>query len=223
MKIVVIILWIIIQNLLVDDSNLNNAFANTKRFMLEALDNEGGSNITNPIKYGSKITRSYYSRYMIPRETGEIGLEQKTPSNSNNLTLIVTDGTENNKSAGQQIMYGSPLYITASNGSYLRVDTAQWLAYGDLDVKSKFKIYDRFGQGDRINWARQGEVRSSSVSQQNPAYMAIDGNQNTYSESTTTEGMNTWFEVVLPRNIYIKDIVIRNKNSPTRDELGYLI
>ena len=65
-----------------------------------------------------------------------------------------------------------------------------------------------------MDWGRRGETSQSSVYQNYNAYFAVDGKLLTYNQ--TQQELNAWWQVTLPKDIYIDRVIINN--IPNKDD-----
>jgi len=180
----------------------------------------GVNNNTNPIKYGDKILiRSTYiynyiginpstnSGYVIPSSTRDIWVEMEILS------------TDTSGKSGQYINYGDHIYLKTASSTYLRIMEDNSVQHSTTqDSKCLMMIYDGWGQGVNMDWGRRGTAYQSSISGNYIANNAIDGNIQTYNH--TQNDNNAWWEVKLPKDIYITEIKITNRKDCCQDRLS---
>jgi hypothetical protein len=119
---------------------------------------------------------------------------------------------------GNEVHYGDMLMIKTWK-SYIHVSRTTDLIQSDSKaITRNFYIYDRFGQGLNIDWARRGTTAQSSISNSLFSQFAIDGNMLTFSSTNKEE--KPWWEVSLPKDVIISRIVISNVNDPNQSQLS---
>ena len=181
----------------------------------------GINNNNNPLMYGDKI---------ILRSTYQLGYIGINPS-SDDQSVIVTNNrdewtqlqlvsTDPSAKGGQIVKYGDQLYLKTNKTppTYLAVrDDGVIIQSTSQDNKSLFTITDRYGQGNLIDWARRGTATQSSIYGNFLPNNAIDGNLLTFNH--TQNDNNSWWQVTLPRDIYINKINITNRHDCCQDRL----
>ena len=181
----------------------------------------GINNNNNPVMYGDKI---------LFRSTYRLGYLGINPS-SNDQSVIVTPNrnewaqfqlvsTDPSAKGGQAIKYGDQLYLKTNRtpAAYIGVvENGNVIQSTVQNTKSLFTIYDRYGQGTLIDWARRGTATQSSIYANFLPNNAIDGNLLSFNH--TQNDNNSWWQVTLPRDIYIDKINITNRHDCCQNRL----
>lgn len=181
------------------------------------------SNNSNPVMYDDKIMlRSTYRISYIginpsaPIQSGAIA----TNTRNEWSTFQVVSGDASAK-GGQTVKYGDQIYLRTNKNpaTYLSsLENGIIIQSTAQDNKSLFMITDRYGQGSIIDWARRGTATQSSTYENFGANNAIDSNARTYNH--TQSDNNAWWQVTLPRDIYINKIDILNRQDFAREKLS---
>ncbi len=194
----------------------------TWEFMILEDPNEvalGFNNNNNPLKYGDKI--------MI-RSTYKVGYFGINPS-GNDQTVSSTAtrnewaqfqliSTDTSAKGGQTVKYGDQLYLKSNKGTFISVgDDSQVRHLSTQDNKALLVITDRYGQGGIIDWARRGTATQSSIYGNFLPNNSIDGNILTFGHTQNDD--NSWWQVMLPRDVYINTINIVNRRDCCQDRL----
>ena len=134
-------------------------------FVLEDPNEPSGAGNSNPIRYGDKVMfRSHFSRYLFPvgnEDSGNVMYKSRVENEDDKKLIVKVESSEPGMS--DLVTYGSRLYLKTVNNSYLRALQNNNIGHGPKDNKAKFTIYDKFGQGVLIDWARRGEASQSSM------------------------------------------------------------
>jgi hypothetical protein len=180
----------------------------------------GFGNNNNPLRNGDKILirSSYKISYMSipPNDTRQQVMSSDSRGDLSQFQ-IVSSGT--GAKQGDTIKFGDSFYLKTSNGSFLTVDDNGLLKYNSVQSnKSLLTIYDRFGQGRMINWARRGTATHSSNYENFIPNNAIDGNPLTFNHTQADRG--AWWQLTLPREIMIDRIELFNRRDCCQDRLS---
>jgi hypothetical protein len=178
---------------------------------------------TAEVKYGSPI----YLK-TVHLENGTF-LPTYVSANVNNSVYMSTDRKTQQiltlESArglqDSEVHYGDMLLIKTwkKDMSYIHVSrTTDLIQSNSKAITRNFYIYDRFGQGLNVDWARRGTTAQSSTNDNLFSQFAIDGNMLTFS--STNKEQKPWWEVSLPKDVIISRIVITNVNDPNQSQLS---
>jgi hypothetical protein len=178
---------------------------------------------TAPVKYGSPINlktvhlqnETFLPTYVAAWDNDSINMTTNKLS-WETLTLESARGLQNS-----EVHYGDMLMIKTwkKDMSYIHVSrTTDLIQSNSKAITRNFYIYDRFGQGLNIDWARRGTTAQSSTSNSLFSQFAIDGNMLTFSSTNKEE--KPWWEVSLPKDVIISRIVISNVNDPNQSQLS---
>lgn len=184
---------------------------------------QGFSNNSNPIMYGDKI---------ILRSTYRISYIGINPNSSPQTSVIATNDRSGWSTfqvisgdaaakGGQSVKYGDQIYLKTSKepATYLSAqDNGIMTQSSSQDNKSLIVITDKYGQGAVVNWARRGTSTQSSNYGNFGANNAIDSNNMTFNHTQSED--NAWWQVTLPRDIYITKINILNRQDCCKDRLS---
>lgn len=189
-------------------------------FMIVDARDPGDIGNTSTIKYGAPV----YLR-TVQNKDGNFMPTYVAPNKDNNIYMSTQrydgDATKNEQQLifesarglqDSEIYYGDMIMIKSWKKNYIHVSRNDDLVLQDSAAATRnFYVYDRFGQGKNVEWARRGTTRQSSINNNLFSQFAIDGNLLTYS--STAKETNPWWEVTLPKDVLISNIAITNPNT----------
>jgi hypothetical protein len=175
---------------------------------------------TGAIKYGSPVFLKTVNYTNMPTYIA--------PDKDNNVYISTIRGSQQqvvfNSATGLQdseIHYGDMIIIKTwkPDMSYIHVSRTNDIILSDSTaVTRNFYVYDRFGQGRNMDWARRGTTSQSGTNNNLFSQFAIDGNMLTFSSTTKSE--KPWWEVTLPNDVIISRITISNPNDTNQTQLS---
>lgn len=186
-----------------------------EHFVIEDSRDPSGPGNRGPVKYGDTVyIRTWRNTWISPRDDGNI-LQHERGS----WEKMVIESPDVAGTNGSEIQYGDMFYLKTWRKTYVSIPESSDNAV-QLQAKDKtciFRIYDRYGQGQNVDWARRGSASQSSGYGQYPAVNAIDGNFMTFSHTQNQQG--AWWQVRLPKEVYIDKIVIKNRKDCCQDRI----
>jgi hypothetical protein len=178
---------------------------------------------TAPVKYGAPIflktvhlqNNTFLPTYVTAWDNNNVYMTTNRLS-WETLTLESARGLQDS-----EVHYGDMLLLKTwkKDMSYIHVSrTTDVVLSNSNAITRNFYIYDRFGQGLNVDWARRGTTAQSSTNNNLFSQFAIDGNMLTFS--STNKEQKPWWEVSLPKDVIISRIVISNVNDPNQSQLS---
>jgi hypothetical protein len=164
---------------------------------------------STPVRFGDKVyLRSWKVNWVSAQEDGSVKEGTRGPWES--LTI---ESADPQYQAGLPVPYGAHIYLKTWRGTYLSSpnNSANFVQVPKPDSTCLLTIYDRYGQGQEIDWASRGTASQSSTYEQYLASNAIDGNPMSFSH--TQEEQGAWWRVELPRDVRIDRIQIVNRKD----------
>ena len=184
---------------------------------------------TSPVKYGSPVYLrtvnlqdiTFLPTYIAPNKDNNVYMsseryEGDPKKSEQQLIFESASGLQDS-----EIEYGDMVIIKTwrKDMKYIHVSRTNDIVLSNSSaITRNFYMYDRFGQGRNIDWARKGTTKQSSTSNNLFSQFAIDGNILTFSSTSKQE--KPWWEVTLPKDIIISKIVISNTNDSTYIQLS---
>jgi hypothetical protein len=184
---------------------------------------------TGPVKYGSPVflrtinlqDGTFLPTYISPNTDNNVYMSAQRydgdPKKSEQLLIFESvSGLQDS-----DIQYGDMAIIKTwrKDMKYIHVSRANDIILSDSSaITRNFYIYDRFGQGKNMDWARRGTTAQSSTNNNLFSQFAIDGNMLTFS--STAKGEKPWWEVTLPNDVIISRITISNTNDVNQIQLS---
>jgi hypothetical protein len=184
---------------------------------------------TSTVKYGSPVflrtvnlqDETFLPTYISPNKDNNVYMSAQRyegdPKKSEQILIFESaSGLQDS-----EIEYGDMIIIKTwrTDMKYIHVSRANDIILSDSSaITRNFYMYDRFGQGRNIDWARKGTTIQSSTNNNLYSQFAIDGNILTFSSTSKQE--KPWWEVILPKDIIISKIVISNTNDSTHVQLS---
>ncbi len=182
---------------------------------------------TNPIKYGASVylksvlymNGNYIPTYVAPNKDNNVYMSTQRfdGDESKAEQQIIIESAKGLQDS--EIYYGDMIMLKSWKKNYLHVSRNDDLILSDsASTTRQFYVYDRFGQGKNVEWARRGTTRQSSTNTNLFSQFAIDGNNLTFS--STTKENNPWWEITLPKDILISSIMIANPTDTNQVQLS---
>ena len=180
---------------------------------------------TAPIKYGAPIflktvhlqNTTFLPTYVAPNANNSVYMSTNRQEGSQQLLVLESArGLQDS-----EVHYGDMLLLKTwkKDMSYIHVSRMSNIVLSNsASITRNFYIYDRFGQGLNVDWARRGTTVQSSTSNNLFSQFAIDGNMLTFS--STNKEQKPWWEVSLPKDVIISRIVLSNVNDPNQSQLS---
>lgn len=180
---------------------------------------------TAPVKYGVPIylktvnlqNNTFLPTYVAPNANNNVYMSTNRAEGSHQLLVLESArGLQDS-----EVHYGDMLLLKTwkKDMSYIHVSrTTDVVLSNSTAITRNFYIYDRFGQGLNVDWARRGTTAQSSTSNNLFSQFAIDGNMLTFS--STNKEQKPWWEVSLPKDVIISRIVLSNVNDPNQSQLS---
>jgi hypothetical protein len=214
-----------LSNSLVNPEDISSNMTATQFLIVDAQD-QGDIGNTSPVKYGAPIyLRSIYlsdknlPTYVAPNKDNNIYLSTQRfdgdlEKAQQQLVIESAKGLQDS-----EVKYGDMILIKTWKNNYIHISKTNELVLMDNNTTSRnFYIYDKFGQGSNLEWARRGTTKQSSTNNNLFSNLAVDGNILTFS--STSKELNPWWEVVLPKDILISDIYVSNINDMSQSQLS---
>ncbi len=178
-------------------------------FIFEDPSQPAGPGNANPIAYNSSVClMASNGQYVAAADNGNAILQD---NRSDGRCVFIIEG--DNLTSTNDIKYGDTLYLSnkASNASglYLTCNDDGTVVAASKSATSHLSVQDKYGQGVNVNWARLGKASQSSTYQNYDAYYAIDGKL--LSFNNTNSELNPWWEIMLPKEVYLDRIIIKNR------------
>lgn len=216
---------LVLSQSLMNPEDISSSMMATQFLIVDANDN-GDIGNTSAVKYGAPIYLKsiFVSDNNLPTYIA--------PSKDNNIYLSTQRFDGDADRAQQQLIiesakglqdteikYGDMINIKTWKNNYIHISKTNDIVIMDNNTTSRnFYVYDRFGQGSNVDWARRGSTRQSTTNNNLYSNFAIDGNILTFS--STTKEQSPWWEVILPKDILISDIYITNTNDSSQMPLS---
>ena len=199
-----------------DPSEMPSEWIGEHYIIEDANDPKPGPNSNNIVRFGDSIyLRTWrYTTYVSPGSDGKV--DQRGRGGWEKLVLESPDVSGKNNNP---VQFGDMFYLKTWRNTYLSLPQ-------DVDIVTQaqnkdntciFRVFDHYGQGVDVDWARRGTATQSSNYGQFPPANAIDGNFMTFSH--TQEEQSAWWQVRLPKEVYIEKIVIKNRKDCCQDRL----
>lgn len=184
-------------------------------FILEDPANPAGPGNANPVLYGSTISLvAFNGQYVAAADSGSVILQD---NRADGRCVFTVEG--DNINATSSIRYGDAMYLKSTaadaTGVYITAKDDGTIVTSTKGPDSHLSVQDKYGQGLNVNWAKLGRATQSSTYQNYNAYYAVDGKLLTFS-STNSE-LNPWWEIALPKEIYVDRIIVKNRANVSDD------
>lgn len=187
-----------------------------EHFIIEdANDPKAGSNSGNIVRFGDSVYLKGWSyTWVSPGSDGKVNQRERASWEKLVLESPDISGKNNNP-----VQFGDMFYLKTWRNTYISVpqDNDIVTQAQNKDNTCIFRVFDNYGQGLDVDWARRGTATQSSNYGQFPAANAIDGNFMTFNH--TQEEQSAWWQVRLPKEVYIDKIVIKNRKDCCQDRL----
>lgn len=179
----------------------------------------GLNGATTVIKSGDSIMVRTWNLLYFEILNGKLTLN----SNKAQATVFIISNT-NPTTNTNFISYGDSITLHSGN-QYINIPSAgglysQTSFSTSVDAISTFIIYDRYGNGLDVNWARQGIATMSSTSSitTNTAISAINGSITDFTLSAYEA--SPWWQLTLPQDIFIEKFMMSNRQDAYQDRLS---
>lgn len=184
-------------------------------FILEDPATPAGPGNANPVLFGSSVSIvAMNGQYIAAADNGSVILQD---NRADGRCVFTVEG--DNITATSSIRYGDAMYLKSTaadaTGVYITAKDDGSNVTSAKGPDSHFSVQDKYGQGLNVNWAKLGRATQSSTYQSYNAYYAVDGKLLTFS-STNSE-MNPWWEIALPKEIYLDRIIVKNRTNVSDD------
>jgi len=188
-----------------------------ERFVLEDARDPRGPGNRNPLKMGDKIyLRNYNNTYLRAENDGSVSVSDKRDG----WAIFTVVGSDVQNSNNDAATYGQFIYLKTWKNMFVSFGSEDPLAVQTpkREQHAVITIYDEYGQGNVVDWARRGVARQSTTYLNFPAFNAIDGNPLSFSH--TQEQSGAWWEIKLPREVLINRIRILNRHDCCQERLS---
>ena len=175
------------------------------------IQNSLAPNNTGPVMYSDKIQLLTWEFDYLSSDDIKYMYTVGPVTSPNTLFEFVN--IENND-ATDVIKYGDNVLIKSANSNYLSASIGNnnnIVQIKTPDISSRIIITDKYGHGTIVDWAKHGVATQSTSLIGAAASSAIDGNINSFSE--TTREKTPWWQVKLPKDIYVTTIHIGNRRG----------
>ncbi len=214
-----------LSNSLITSEDINSNM-NTVHYMIIDARDPGDIGNTSPIKFGAPvylrtvhlIDGKFIPTYVSPNKDNNIYMStQRYDGDANKAEQqIILESAKGLQDS--EIYYGDMIIMKTWKKNFIHVSRNDDLILQDSTSSTRnFYIYDRFGQGRNVEWARRGTTRQSSTKDNLFSQFAIDGNLLTFS--STSKETNPWWEVILPKDTLISNIIITNPQDTNQTQL----
>jgi hypothetical protein len=180
-------------------------------FYIEDSKDPSGPGNRGPVKFGDSIyLRSWkYTRISaLNKDTANVTQSAKRSTQEK----FVIESSDISGNAGSNIKFGDIFYLKTWRKKYIAFGQDKAATQNtSRDKFGQMRIYDRYGHGAITDWARRGHATQSSNYFSNPAVNVIDGNSMTINHTHHED--NAWWQVKLPKDVYIEEIVITNRQD----------
>jgi hypothetical protein len=150
--------------------------------------------------------------------TTYVGYDQyNSIQTDNKMGFLLVDPNENTST--KNIYYGDACSFKTMNDTWLTFSSGNndIIIENNESTYAKFILYDKYGQGKEINWARRSKTEQSSTFKDNYSTNAILPNDFLYS--STNEEIEPWFLLTLPLYISIENISVLFNNIANEFQL----
>ena len=172
---------------------------------------------TNQVLYGDKVyLRTWKTNRVRPHTNGTVDAGPR--GTWEKLTLESADITG---STGKPVKFGDSLYLKTIHGTYIANPNNGRGYYTQSKTKeanTMFRIFDKYGQGQTVDWAARGFATQSSQYSHFVASNTINGNDGSFAHTRSEQ--NAWWQVELPRDISIDTIHILNRKDCCQGRLS---
>lgn len=190
----------------------------------DANDNRYMIGSQTPVRYGDKVyLRSWlaYGNNLVWVSPGDNGYVQGR-NNRKGWEVITLESPDIAGQNGQPIKYGDSIYLKTWRNQYITHPEggsgyARMKQTPTKDSSCVFRIYDDYGQAQRVDWATRGTATQDDQYGGYTAANAINGNSNTFSHTQSKQ--NAWWQVELPRDINVSDIIVTNRKDCCKERL----
>ncbi len=187
-------------------------------FTIEDSNDPSGPGNRGPVKFGDSVyIRSWRSTWLSAKNAEKDNIVQ-SPNRSSNEKFVM-ESPDITGNAGTNVKYGDIFYLKSWRSTYMAYSEAdEVLQHKIRDQYGQMRIYDRYGHGAITDWARRGHATQSTNLGDYAAVNAIDGNFMTFNH--TQNENNSWWQVKLPKDVYIQEIIITNRRDCCQDRLN---
>lgn len=184
---------------------------------IEDANDPTGPGNHGPVKFGDTIyLKTWNEKWISPQSSGNV----KSSSSRGPWGKLILESPDISGKSGENVRFGDMFYLKTWRKTYLTYkEKSNSIAQAaSKDYTCLMRVYDRYGQGPKTDWARRGTATQSSNQGHYPAVNAIDGNFMSFNH--TQEEQNAWWQVRLPKEVYIEKIIIKNRQDCCKDRLN---
>jgi hypothetical protein len=210
-----------LSNSLIGSEDISSSMDTVQYMLIDAKD-PGDVGNTGTIKYGDPVylktvnfsNATFLPTYIAPNSDNSVYMSVDRLAKQQ-IIFESTSGLNNS-----EIHYGDMIMLKTwkPDAAYIHVSRSDVMLSSSATVTRNFYLYDRFGQGRNMDWARRGTTAQSSINNNMFSQFAIDGNMLTFSSTNKSE--KPWWEVTLPNDIIISRITISNTNDVNQIQLS---
>jgi len=187
-----------------------------ERYTIEdANDSRGGPANSNAVKYGDVVyLKTWNTTYLSARDNNTV-----TSANRDSWEKVTLESPEISGKHTRPINYGDMIYFKTWRNTYLAVtqNKDDLTQVPNKDSTGLFRIYDNYGQDTQVDWARRGTATQSSNYGQFPASNVVNGDLLSFNH--TQEEQSAWWQIRLPKEVLIDNIIITNRKDCCQDRL----